>query len=299
MKHMPWAKEIELMIVGAEKAGTTALLRHLEQLSIFSTHRHEEMIFFTDNCYEQGEEFAKDKYFPDCDDRIIVAKDVRLLGSVEGQQRLKKSCPNVKIVVILREPASRAYSAYTHAVAKGREKARTFEKALGLDDYLDAELGTDLKDNVYVRGSTYSEKIKSLHTIFGIENVLAFYQDEYRASPVEGVRSILKLLRYKDELDCSVINFGDHNRAAQAKSLIFATFIRRILRSRGKLKQVVRKTIPHTWAHKIRSSIEKMNLSEKKNYGAIKYETSDAIRKCLMSDATELVRLVGHCPWKN
>ncbi|MDE0685767.1 MAG: hypothetical protein OXI63_22795, partial [Candidatus Poribacteria bacterium] len=77
---METSTKIQLMIVGAQKAGTSSLLRYLAQHPDIHTHAQPEMTFFLqDREYSRGYQWASAKYFAGEYDHAEVA-DKRLLA---------------------------------------------------------------------------------------------------------------------------------------------------------------------------------------------------------------------------
>ena len=78
---------IDLLIVGAQKAGTSSLLRYLAQHPQICTHQQPEMNYFVDeNDYKKSFSAALSRYFP-CihneNTKVIAAKSVGILDSTK------------------------------------------------------------------------------------------------------------------------------------------------------------------------------------------------------------------------
>ena len=138
---METATSIQLMIVGAQKSGTSSLLRYLEQHPDMHTHPQPEMTFFLqDREYSRGYEWAFAKYFAGESDRDdiankqLIAKNVMVMHSPEVMQRIYEHNPDIHLVVLLREPVARAYSAYWWARRRGWENIKTYEEALAAEE---------------------------------------------------------------------------------------------------------------------------------------------------------------------
>lgn len=56
------------------------------------------------------------------------------LHDAQTPRRLKAAVPDVRLVAVLREPVTRAYSVFSHLVRNGREPAASFAEALALED---------------------------------------------------------------------------------------------------------------------------------------------------------------------
>ncbi|MBI1731993.1 MAG: hypothetical protein HYR49_04395 [Gammaproteobacteria bacterium] len=96
--------------------------------------------FSSDFEFDRAWDHAVRKYFPGDGyddgpaDTLVVAKDVMLTYRKTAMEWLRRRCPSVKCVVLLRDPATRAYSPFHHAGLKGVETCETFEAALQLEE---------------------------------------------------------------------------------------------------------------------------------------------------------------------
>ena len=293
---------IHLFIIGVEKAGTTALFRHIAQSPFVYAHLQREMFFFLSEYeYQKGWQYAMEKYFSGYEksnkNTLIVAKNVMQANSRESMVRLKKECPDVRCIIMLREPAERAYSAYKYAVLRGAEDCETFEDALELENKR-ANTYEKTKSNplLYIRNSTYAPKLQAAFEVFGHDRILVIYHNEYKQNP--GVQ----LARIEEFMGCDLfkdieIDFKLYNKSARARFPLMAKWIYRFLQSRSLFKRLFRKILPHDKAAKLRHTILDFNRIDEP-YAPIKEATADMIRKKVASDSNELVRLVGYCPWQ-
>ena len=126
--------ELDFLIVGAQKSGSTSLRAFLEEQEkdIFILNR--ELHFWNRNGqYQDGaglnaylENFAEAK-----PNQIKGEKSPSYLVSQEAPERIHKHFPEVKIIAILRNPIDRAYSAYWHGRRVGAiEASTTFGQAV-------------------------------------------------------------------------------------------------------------------------------------------------------------------------
>lgn len=289
-------KTIDLFILGVEKAGTTALFRHLSQSPAVYTHTQREMFYFlSEDEYSKGWDYACSKYFPASDQRFSVAKNVMQINSREAMLRLKQQCPDVRCVIMLREPASRAYSAYNYAVSRGAESLGTFEQALAAEA---TRASSDPRPNnplLYMRNSTYASRVHEAFDIFGKERVLIIYHEDYKSAPLEQLARI-ETLTGKNILANANIKFVAHNRAAKARYPWLAKWIYRVLHSKGGLKKFIRSLMPHDSAARLRHAVLNFNRVEAP-YRPLAQETAEDIRQQLAADRLELIRMLGRCPW--
>src|SRR5262245_11979337 len=109
--------KIDAMIVGAQKSGTTSLLRYLSQHPMIEAHLPEEFSFFVrDAEYELGIESAFTRFFTGTDfsdPKVVVAKNAGMCYNEVALGRLKNHHPGVIVIMVIRNPVDRAWSSYS------------------------------------------------------------------------------------------------------------------------------------------------------------------------------------------
>jgi hypothetical protein len=137
----------EFIILGAQKAGTTALYHYLRQHpDVFMPEVKEPGFFaFADDPldYRNAEENptsicsytvtdaeAYERLFKEENGETTGEATTLYLHSEEAVSRIQKHVPDAKLIAVLRHPVDRAYSAYMHAMRKGQEPIDDFEEAL-------------------------------------------------------------------------------------------------------------------------------------------------------------------------
>lgn len=254
-------KNIQLMIVGSQKSGTSSLLRYLAQHPEIYTHPQPEMTFFLqDHEYTRGYEWAFAKYFSKCPEgRHLIAKNVMVMCSQEIMQRIYEHNPEIHLVVLLREPVSRAYSAYWWARRRGWENIKTFEDALAAEEVRLNEDWFKWRQCAYRFNSTYYLHVKNLITQFGKDQVHCILTDELKTDAKTVCQHLFKLIGVSTEFQPVV---GEHhNQAAMPRSEKFGFLFTQFLASRNPLRRAIRKLVPDTAAYKLRKAV--LDLNEK------------------------------------
>lgn len=253
--------KIKLMIVGSQKSGTSSLLRYLAQHPNIYTHPQPEMTYFLqDHEYNRGYDTAYAKYFSKCpDDNNIIAKNVMVMCSSERMQRICEHNPRINLVVLLREPVSRAYSAYWWARRRGWENIQTFEDALDAEETRHDEDWFKWRQCLYKFNSTYYPLISNLFSMFGKEQVHCFLTDELTADAKTLCQHIFDLMGVNSEFEPTVGK--KFNQAAMPRSDKLGYLFTQFLASRNPLRRAIRKLVPDTAAYKLRKTI--LDLNEK------------------------------------
>ncbi len=125
-------REISFFVVGAQKSGTTALHHQLSKHPSIYLPSTKETHFFDDGHgeYHNGLDYYFEKYFADKQDSQIAGEiDPEYLFFPEVAARLAEPFPSVKLIFILREPISRAFSHYQMSFSRGLDRL-PFEQAV-------------------------------------------------------------------------------------------------------------------------------------------------------------------------
>ena len=130
------------LIIGYPKCGTTSLHFYLSQHPSMGETSKKEIHFFS-VMFDKGLNWYKARFPTVFDKKQIENK--RHLPFITGEgsvdyvtnpftpKRIKEIIPNVKLIVILRNPIDRAYSSYHASVRDGGEFEDTFEDAIEHD----------------------------------------------------------------------------------------------------------------------------------------------------------------------
>ena len=195
----------DFLIIGAQKAGTTALYAYLREHPQITGPSWKEVSFF-DRHYGRGEAWYRGN-FPNT---------LRARGGLVGEaspsylfhplapERDAGLVPEAKLVALVRNPVDRAFSHYQHEVALGREP-RSFEDALvAEDERLRGEEDRIVADPAYfshawwnytyrARGR-YAEQLERWLAVFPREQLLVMPSEELLAEPEQAHGRVLGFL---------------------------------------------------------------------------------------------------------
>lgn len=198
--------------------------------------------FSIEDLYERGIKYYH-SFFPEYKGQPIVASsDTYLLMDHLAIKRIKKYNPEMKIIVLLRDPVDRAYSSYNYSVNYGHHPAYS-----GFLDSLEFEKDIENIENIVHRnnlghfyGSLYHYHLSQWVKEFPKENLLVLNTNLMRNDP----------LKFKDEI-CSFLKIGDFdftnlienklNPNAIPKSKAFEQFF---LNRDNFLRKLIRSIVP-------------------------------------------------------
>lgn len=174
------------LVIGAQKAGTTALSQFLRQHPDVCFSRPKETWFF-DKRYDKGIEWFASHFEHYEGETAIGEGTARLLQSKEAPSRIYHHIPDVQLISILRNPIDRAFSQYHFYVYTGKASPdRSFGEVLRDPE---SEFGQDM-----IRQGKYINHLRRYEDVFGKEQLHVYFYDAFRSTPMDVVQSIYERL---------------------------------------------------------------------------------------------------------
>lgn len=281
-------RTIKLFIAGAQKCGTTSLKHYLGEHPEIYTHPQKEFAFFYDDReFEQGHEKAFDKYFMNennCEN--IIAKNAGLYVKEEAIARLKNHNPDCKIVLILRDPVERTYSAYNMEYNYGSLQ-EPFDHII---DVIKNKNSEDWKFNVLIGMSIYSQHLNMILRYFQRENVRIIDYSDLKNDSIKVTQDIYRWL----EVDDTIIPQTNirHNQTFKTKSRFLSQLIKKVLGKENFFKTTARMFLPKKHAYQLGEMIRDANKSDVR-YNRISPETDSFLRNYFKPYNEELSKLTG------
>jgi sulfotransferase family protein len=203
----------DFLIIGAQKAGTTALYAYLRWHPQITGPSFKEVSFF-DRHYARGSRWyrahlpARPRQWParrrhGSWPRVGEASPSYLFHSL-APERVRGLIPAVRLIAVLRNPVDRALSHYQHEVVLGREPL-SFEGALDQEDErMRGEIERMSSDPTYfshawwnytyaARGR-YAEQLERWYESFPGEQLHVLFSDELLERPAEAYARVLDFL---------------------------------------------------------------------------------------------------------
>jgi hypothetical protein len=202
------------LIVGAQRCGTTSLYRALSQHpAILKAVLHKGVHYF-DTQYGRGMSWYR-AHFPLKAHawRVQRATGMTALTFESSPyymfhplaaERIARDLPGVRLLVLVRDPVERAYSAHAHESARGFE-TEPFERALELEDErLEGEAQRIVADPTYVslshqhhaylqRGK-YTDQLSRLARLFGSDRIHVVDSGDWFSEPEPVYDAVLEFL---------------------------------------------------------------------------------------------------------
>lgn len=202
------------IVVGGQRCGTTSLFKNIAEhpqvfrpvvekgLDWFTLHYDRPLSWYRSNFpLERVARVRSGRAGPP----VAFEACTYYLFHPFAMQRLQHRFPGVKLVVMLRDPVERAFSAYKHEYARGFETNSDFGEALALEEErlageiqrMQADLTYEShahRHHAYKLRGQYAEQLQRVFDLFPREQVHVMESEAYFAEPEQEYGALLKFL---------------------------------------------------------------------------------------------------------
>ncbi|MFX1501113.1 MAG: sulfotransferase [Promethearchaeota archaeon] len=207
----------DFIIIGASRSGTTSFYNYLIDHPYIEPAVYKEVRFFW-AYFNRGVNYYK-KFFPTVFHKIYHKYVLRkgfltfetspyYMYHPHAVKRIYSMLPNVKLIIILRNPIDRAFSQYNGMVSSGYEKL-TFEEAIKIEEKrLEGELEKIINNEFYysfnhrqlsyLTSGIYIDQIKKIREFFPKEQILIINSEEFFNNPPKILKEVFKFLNIPD-----------------------------------------------------------------------------------------------------
>jgi hypothetical protein len=245
-------RPIDVMIVGARKAGTTSLKEYLGAHPEALTHRRPDMFYFkSDQEFAAGYEKAWLRYFAaparqSPEDAIVVAKQAGLFAVPPHKlDRLQEHNPRCRLIFSVRDPVERAFSVYLMKTRRFGTRLPEFtqvvDEALAREPHEDRDVPLRPLD---LRRGRYVDYIKRLVSRFGADRLRVVVLEELQRKPLPELRSLAAWCSLDPERLPDPVE--KHNVYAVSRSLWLARAQNRILTESNPVRRALKSVLPAT-----------------------------------------------------
>ena len=202
----------DFIICGAAKAGTTSLFRYLSQHPYVYTPRIKEPGYFSAfRTYSQSPEKYASLFEPAEEYQKAGEASTAYLTSPDSALRIASAIPEVRIIIMLRNPADRAFSHYRWMTREGWEYAASFQEALHLEQNSRSGNAEFIRCNqeyyynyLYFQSGLYYDRLKRYLNVFASNQVHFILFENFVESVKEHTQRICRFLEIDDTFDPEV-----------------------------------------------------------------------------------------------
>jgi hypothetical protein len=202
------------VMIGAQRCGTTSMFLALASHPQVIRPKYRKGVNYFDLNYARGENWYRG-HFPTtaAARRAAAGYGEPVAFEASGYylyhplaiERLARDLPEAKLIVMLRNPVQRAFSAYKHERAGGFEQETSFERVLELEDSrLAGEVERMRREpgyqsyshrhHSYRRRGQYAEQIERVFGLFAREQVHILESEAYYADPPREYQRVVEFL---------------------------------------------------------------------------------------------------------
>ncbi len=195
------------IIIGAQKGGTSTLYRLLSQHPDVTATKLKEVHFFDLNFSRGTSWYAAQFPLSVPRRRVTGESSPYYLFHPQAPRRIRELLPEVKLIVLLRDPVTRAYSHYQHNRRKGREPLsfsdaveREAERTAGELERLLAEpeyLSFAHQHYTYVERGHYEEQLRRYAEVFPRESLLILKSESFFDHPAVQWERLVRFLELR------------------------------------------------------------------------------------------------------
>ena len=201
------------IIIGAQRCGTTSLYDYLSHHPQIIPSPVKELFYF-DDYYTRPIEWYK-SFFPTKKEQEKLEKDL-VASVITGEaspsyffhpyaaKRIKETLPQIKLILVLRDPIERAYSHYNHikrlnreplsfeeAIEKEQERITPDIEKLAKDEFYKAD---QRRDYSYLTRGYYAKQLKEWFKHFPKEQLLIVQSEEFYKNTPKVYNEIVEYL---------------------------------------------------------------------------------------------------------
>lgn len=298
------ARRPDFLVIGAARAGTTALHAYLRQHPGIFMPRHKEPNFFAFegealDCQGPGADYINnsitdlatycDLFAPAPDGAKLGEASPLYLFSPKAPVRIKHHAPKARMIVILRNPIEQAYSHFLYATKQCIEEEPDFTRALGLETERLAQGWQPLFG--YSSFPRYGEQMARYLDLFPREQFLIRTYEEYAGAPDALLRDIFEFVGVDQSFSPDMSE--RKNAGGVPKNQAFQDF----LMKPNPVTRAVGMVVPQSTRLRIRDWLARFNLDQGED---LAIEARNILHQRLDDDISRLESLIDRdlSDWK-
>jgi len=192
---------LQFIVAGAQKSGTTALNYYLKRHSQIALPAKKELHFFDDDAlFAEGEVDYQSLHtmFPPARAGSVAGENTpNYLYCPPAMERIRAYQPAIKLIFILRNPLSRAFSQWNMQRARGIEPLDFIPALQAEATRLQALPPLEARRFAYLDRGRYASQLARVFRLFPKEQTLILKYETFRERQREGLSEIFRFLGVK------------------------------------------------------------------------------------------------------
>ena len=262
-----------LVVIGAQKCGTSGLHYHLGLHPEISMSKPKELNFFIEERnWPRGADWYSGHFDPDATVRGESSPNYTAYPHHLGvPERMHSMIPDAKLIYVVRDPLLRIASHWVHNYAKRREKG---------------DLAATLAhpNTSYLIRSQYHMQLQQFLRYYDMDQILVFQQSDFRRQRADSLRTIFEFLGVDPDFTHPSFERERHATARKTRATRLAARMERMSKSRkGRLLP------PKMWF----ALDERLPMRKPIERPDVREALDDEAIRVLREDAERLRELVG------
>lgn len=285
-------KKPDFLIVGAPRCGTTALHHFLRRHPEIFMPEFKEPHFFGSDLRLKRKRLSESEYaglFADAGNAVCLGEaSVDYLYSSKAAAEIKEFNPEMRIIIMLRNPVDALFSMHGYLLYDGNEDIADFDTALLAEE--DRKKGlriprTNEADfHLFYRDRVmFSEQVERYINLFGHERVFIIMHAEFKKGPQPIFAGLLDFLG----VDKSFL--PDFETVNPTKKISNMFLLRLVMNPSPLLLKSVRAAVPSPVRYMLRNLILKKAVTD----DATRQPMSEATRRSLKAEFAPEVKKLG------
>ncbi|MET3527152.1 sulfotransferase domain-containing protein [Phenylobacterium koreense] len=207
--------KIDFIIAGVQKAGTTALFDYLSDDPAYALPKTKEVHFFDDETIDwRNPDYAAYHAQFDWSRPAIRGEATPIyIYWPNALERIAAYNPQIKLIIMLRDPVERAWSHWRMETSRGVEP-HPFSWCIreGRQRLFEAEPWGVHREFSYVERGFYAEQMERALGLFGRDQVLIINADDLRSTPTESLARVAAFVgaRARGAVEHREVHVGVH-----------------------------------------------------------------------------------------
>jgi hypothetical protein len=211
-----------LVVIGAQKCGTSGLHYHLSLHPEVSMSRPKELNFFiAERAWPRGPEWYARHFDPQAKVRGESSPNYTAYPHHMGvPERMHPLIPDARLIYVVRDPLERIAAHWVHNYAKRREKG-------------DLRATLSHPNTSYLLRSQYHMQLQQFLNHYPREQILVLEQDDFRRDRSATLRTVFEFVGIDPDFTHPNFERERHASARKTRATRLATGLERASRSRG------------------------------------------------------------------
>ncbi len=192
------------------------------------------------------------------------------LYSCQAPALIKRYVPDAKMIAILRNPAGRAFSAFSHMVRDGREETGDFRTALNREP---ARIRNNWEPLWHYKSmGFYGAQLRRYFDTFGHEQIRVYIYEDFIAQPLKVVQDIFTFIGVDPHFE------PDMSEMQNVSTILRSRQLHEMMMGKSVIRSALRSFLPAGMRSRVRSKILERNVKHMRLDPGLRRELMEGFR---------------------